>query len=204
MSPIQPKMVFDYEAPASFLGGISFIGGVWTFVEGTFAATFGTTLFLVLFGMSSSHLLRWPQPCWNRYKTTICLWACPQILQRPACACNNWKSEATHGRRTWPNYSNYEGAPPWLWRHTRNTFRILQRKYATNLPVSAIMCLHLIIGQKECLYLMMSIYKPTSLDLLMLNSFSTCHFWVLRVLILGYIYAISMMRSYEWRCIWVS
>lgn len=51
MSPIQPKMVFDYEAPASFLGGISFIGGVWTFVEGTFAATFGTTLFLVLFGI---------------------------------------------------------------------------------------------------------------------------------------------------------
>jgi len=58
MSPIQPKMVFDYEAPGSFLGGISFIGGVWTFVEGTFAATFGTTLFLVLFGMSSSHLLQ--------------------------------------------------------------------------------------------------------------------------------------------------
>jgi len=46
-------------------------------------------------------------------------------------------------------------------------------------------------------------HESWCLDLLTLDSISTCHFWVLRVLILGYIYAISMMRSYEWRCIWV-
>lgn len=35
----------------SVVSGIALVGGVWTLVNGTFAAIFGSTLLLVLLGM---------------------------------------------------------------------------------------------------------------------------------------------------------
>ncbi|KAJ3568783.1 hypothetical protein NP233_g5491 [Leucocoprinus birnbaumii] len=50
--PVHPKVVYQREtAQYTFLGGLSFAGGVWTTLNGTFAAIFGSTLFLVMFGI---------------------------------------------------------------------------------------------------------------------------------------------------------
>ncbi len=40
----------------SVLNGFAFVGGVWTLINGTFAAIFGSTLLLVLFGALNSNI----------------------------------------------------------------------------------------------------------------------------------------------------
>jgi hypothetical protein len=42
----------------SVLSGLATVGGVWTLINGVFAAIFGSTLLLVLFGALLSGLLR--------------------------------------------------------------------------------------------------------------------------------------------------
>lgn len=65
----------DYLEGSSVLNGFALIGGVWTLINGIFAAIFGSTLLLVLFGMC----FRLPPPqkkielrkTWIRDKTTV-------------------------------------------------------------------------------------------------------------------------------------
>lgn len=48
----QPYIEVEQEyLEGSVLNGFALVGGVWTLVNGVFAAIFGSTLLLVLFGM---------------------------------------------------------------------------------------------------------------------------------------------------------
>ncbi len=48
----QPYIEVEREyLEGSVLNGLALVGGVWTLVNGVFAAIFGSTLLLVLFGM---------------------------------------------------------------------------------------------------------------------------------------------------------
>ncbi|KAJ3569298.1 hypothetical protein NP233_g5138 [Leucocoprinus birnbaumii] len=52
LSPTQPQVLTQKESPEnSVVDGFATLGGIWTFVNGIFAAVFGTSLLLVLFNI---------------------------------------------------------------------------------------------------------------------------------------------------------
>lgn len=71
------KVEQDY-SNSTVLNGFSLLGGVWTFINGLFAAIFGSSLLLVLFGtriLFSFLFYTTVDHFWNRYQTAIGLWS---------------------------------------------------------------------------------------------------------------------------------